>query len=247
MKKINLIITIFIFIALSSIANCEEKDNKGTNMSSVEEKLQKSRKNMVKSQIIRRGVNDALVIKAMETVKRHLFIPESHQKEAYNDHPLPIGYNQTISQPYIVAFMTEILRLKGTEKVLEIGTGSGYQAAVLGEIVKEVYTIEIVTPLAERAEKVLKELNYKNVFVKSGDGYAGWPEQAPFDAIIVTAAPDHIPEPLIKQLKIGGKLIIPVGTSWQELILLEKTEDGIKKRNVLAVRFVPMTGEAIDE
>lgn len=200
---------------------------------------------MVERQIQWRGIKDTLVLKAMRNVPRHLFVPDYVQEQAYVDSPLPIGEGQTISQPYIVAFMTEVLQLKGGEKILEIGTGSGYQAAVLAEIVKEVYTIEIVPSLGLRAEQLLKKLNYKNIHVKIGDGYQGVPEQAPFDAIIVTAAPGHIPQPFVDQLKKGGRMIIPVGDFYQELMLITKKPDGtVKKQSVLPVRFVPMTGEA---
>jgi len=199
---------------------------------------------MVKTQIESRGVKDTLVLEAMRKVPRHLFVPKTYQNEAYADGPLPIGENQTISQPYIVALMTELLGLKGGEKVLEIGTGSGYQAAILAEIAKEVYSIEIICTLAERAESTLKELEYKNIIVRCADGYQGWKEYSTFDGIIVTAAPDHIPQPLVDQLKIDGRLIIPVGDLFQELILVTKTEKGIKKENIIPVRFVPMTGEA---
>ena len=180
----------------------------------------------------------------MRKVPRHEFVRERDRKYAYEDHPLEIGEGQTISQPYIVALMTELLGLKGGEKVLEIGTGSGYQAAILAEIAKEVYTIEIIKPLADNARKTLERLGYRNIAVKWGDGYQGWKEHAPFEGIIVTAAPDHIPQPLVDQLKVGGKLVIPVGSMFQELKLITKTDKGIVERSVIPVRFVPMTGEA---
>jgi protein-L-isoaspartate(D-aspartate) O-methyltransferase len=166
------------------------------------------------------------------------------QKYAYADEPLPIGEGQTISQPYIVALMTETLHISKDSRVLEIGTGSGYQAAVLAEIAGEVYSIEIIESLAARAEETLKRLGYGNVHVKAGDGYRGWPEEAPFDAIIVTAAPDHVPQPLVEQLKVGGRMSIPVGDIYQELMVITKTESGVVKKDALPVRFVPMTGEA---
>ncbi len=200
---------------------------------------------MVEEQLAARGIANRQVLEAMGRVPRHEFVPAPHRVEAYGDYPLPIGYDQTISQPYIVAFMTEILAPKREDKVLEIGTGSGYQAAVLAELVREVYSIEIVEPLAERAAADLKRLNYTNVFVRAGDGYQGWPEAAPFDAIIVTCAPDHVPQPLVDQLKDGGRMIIPVGPAWgaQSLHLLEKRDGQVHRRDVLPVRFVPMTRE----
>jgi protein-L-isoaspartate(D-aspartate) O-methyltransferase len=206
----------------------------------------KEREGMVATQIQARDIRDVNVLAAMRIVPRHAFVPENVQRAAYGDHPLPIGFEQTISQPYIVAFMTEALQLKPDSKVLEIGTGSGYQAAVCAEIAAEVYTIEIVEPLAKQAEKKLKELGYPNVFVKAGDGYFGRPEKAPFDAIIGTAAAERIPEPLIEQLKPGGRMILPYETNlgFQHLVLVTKDQKGnISKRNVLPVRFVPMTGE----
>jgi len=203
----------------------------------------KKRKEMIEEQIVARGVTNFLVLEALMRVKRHCFVPETLRRFAYSDEPLPIGYDQTISQPYIVAFMTEALGLKGGEKVLEIGTGSGYQAAILAEIAEEVYTIEIIQPLAERAAQILQAEGYDNVHCRCGDGYRGWPEEAPFDAIIVTAAPPRIPEPLCEQLKEGGRMIVPVGTWFQELILLMKSKSGMEKRRLIPVRFVPMTGE----
>ena len=198
------------------------------------------RQHMVRQQIEARGVKDPAVLAAMLKVKRHLFVPKNLAHSAYTDGPLPIGHQQTISQPFIVAYMTEVLRLKKADRVLEIGTGSGYQAAILAEIVDEVYSIEIIAALAASAESLLKELGYTNVTVKAGDGYQGWPEHAPFDAIIVTAAPPNIPQALVEQLKIGGRMVVPVGTLFQELLLIEKTADGIVTQNLIPVRFVPM-------
>lgn len=209
-----------------------------------EEMYEKMRLTMVREQIERRGVKNKNVLDAIRKVPRHKFVPVHLQKYAYADEPLPIGEDQTISQPYIVAFMTEQLQLKPGYKVLEIGTGSGYQAAILGEISDSVFTIEIVDVLAQRAKETLENLGYKHIFVKSGDGYKGWPEQAPFDAIIITAAPTKIPQPLVKQLKIGGRMILPLGEYSQELVLLEKNnEKDVTKKPLLPVRFVPMTGE----
>ncbi len=201
------------------------------------------RQQMVKRQIISRGVKDARVIAAMKTVPRHRFVPPSRIHDAYLDEPLPIGKDQTISQPYIVAFMTEQLHLKKHSRVLEIGTGSGYQAAVLAQIADSVFTIEIIPELAQRAQEVLKELGYDNVRVKIGDGYNGWPEKALFDAIIVTAAPPKIPPLLLEQLKVGGRMVLPVGEFVQELVVVDKTDSGMHMENVLPVRFVPMTGK----
>ena len=243
MKKIIKIFLLCIFIPACRTAN--ETPIPRQNARIAQDPFIQKRYQMVKRQIQWRGINDTLVLKAMRNVARHLFVPDFIQDQAYVDSPLPIGEGQTISQPYIVAFMTEALQLKGGEKVLEIGTGSGYQAAVLAEIVKKVYTIEIVPSLGLQAEQLLKKNGYKNIYVKIGDGYQGMPEQAPFDAVIVTAAPGHIPQPLVDQLKKGGKMIIPVGDHYQKLILITKKPDGsVKKKSVLPVRFVPMTGEA---
>ena len=203
------------------------------------------RDRMVKEQMVYRGIRDNRVLTAVRKVPREEFVPEKIRGASYADQPLPIGYDQTISQPYIVAFMTEQLRPQPGDRVLEIGTGSGYQAAILAELVAEVYSIEIVEALAKSAEATLRRLGYKNVHVKAGDGYKGWPEHAPFDAIIVTCAPDHVPKPLVEQLKEGGRMIIPVGPFGnQELYLLEKKEGKLRQRSIEAVRFVPMTGEA---
>jgi protein-L-isoaspartate(D-aspartate) O-methyltransferase len=211
---------------------------------SEEDRYAQLRESMVTEQIARRGITDRLVLSAMAKTRRHEFVPDDMKINAYEDTPLPIGENQTISQPYIVALMTELLRLKGGEKVLEIGTGSGYQAAILAEIAKEVYTIEIMKPLADGARERLNQLRYRNITVRYGDGYKGWKEHAPFDGIIVTAAPDHIPQPLIDQLKIGGRMVIPVGSMFQELKLLAKTGKGMVEKNIVPVKFVPMTGES---
>jgi protein-L-isoaspartate(D-aspartate) O-methyltransferase len=203
----------------------------------------REREKMVVEQIQARDVRDPLVLTALRTVPRHLFVAPAASAEAYGDHPVPIGHGQTISQPYIVAFMTEALGLKGGETVLEIGTGSGYQAAVLSHIARQVYSIEIVAPLAAEARERLARLGYRNVEVRSGDGYQGWPEAAPFDAIIVTAAAPRVPEPLKAQLKDGGRLVIPVGDQYQELILITRRGQAYDERRVLPVRFVPMTGK----
>jgi protein-L-isoaspartate(D-aspartate) O-methyltransferase len=209
----------------------------------------KSREEMVRNQLAAGGIRKAEVLQAMAEVPRHEFVPASLRPYAYADGPLPIGHGQTISQPFIVAYMTQALELSKEDTVLEIGTGSGYQAAILGKLTKEVYTIEIVPPLAESARAVLSKLGFENVHVRQGDGYLGWPEKAPFDAIIVTCAPDHVPEPLISQLKEGGRLVIPVGATGgiQQLVLLRKRNGQISKEKMLDVRFVPMTGKMTDE
>jgi protein-L-isoaspartate(D-aspartate) O-methyltransferase len=203
------------------------------------------RMTMVERQIRQRGVTDQDVLEAMERVPRHEFVPSQYQSQAYADRPLPIGYGQTISQPYIVALMTELLQLKNTDRVLEIGTGSGYQAAILGEIVAEVYTVEIIEALAAEATARLERLGYANVHTLHADGYFGWEDHAPYDAIIVTAAPDHIPQPLVQQLKDEAKLVIPVGPPGGYQTLWEVTRIGgeVTKRNVTGVLFVPLTGE----
>lgn len=207
-----------------------------------------ARRIMVEKQIRQRGITDARVIAALEKVERHRFVPAPQRRAAYADTPLPIGQGQTISQPYIVARMTELLELRPGDKVLEIGTGSGYQAAVLAEVVGpagQVYTIEIVGPLGRQARATLEQLGYQNIHARIGDGYKGWPDQAPFDAIIVTAAPPEVPRPLLEQVKVGGRIVLPVGAVWQDLQVLTKRADGtFDRQNVLPVRFVPMTGEA---
>jgi protein-L-isoaspartate(D-aspartate) O-methyltransferase len=204
------------------------------------------RAQMVETQLKARGIKNPRVLKAMLKVERHRFVPLALQNRAYGDHPLPIGEGQTISQPYIVAKMTELLELKGQEKVLEIGTGSGYQAAVLAETAKTVYTIEIIKTLALSAQNRFEQLGYKNINVKTGDGYLGWPEAAPFDAIIVTAAPDHIPQPLIAQLTEGGRMVLPIGAyPHQELKLVTKKSGRLEVVDIFPVLFVPMTGDGV--
>ncbi|MFZ3375244.1 MAG: protein-L-isoaspartate(D-aspartate) O-methyltransferase [Chthoniobacterales bacterium] len=204
------------------------------------------RRRMVQEQLMPRGIHDARVLAVMSKVPREEFVPQDVRAQSYSDGPLPIGQGQTISQPYIVSLMTEQLRLEPSDRVLEIGTGSGYQAAVLAELVTDVYTIEIIEPLVKNAEATLARLGYKNVHVKAGDGYKGWPEQAPFDAIIVTCAPDRVPQSLTEQLKADGRMIIPVGEQFaQELYLLEKKNGQLKESAILPVLFVPMLGEAM--
>jgi protein-L-isoaspartate(D-aspartate) O-methyltransferase len=212
-------------------------------LASPSDEYEAEREQMVREQIEARGVRDARVLAALRKVPRHLFVPPEEQGEAYNDYPLAIGHAQTISQPYIVAYMTEALELKPRDRVLEIGTGSGYQAAILAELVTEVYSIEIVEALAKEAEARLRRLGYSNVQVRVGDGYRGWPEPAPFDAIIVTAAPGHIPQPLVDQLRDGGRLVLPLGLWDQELVRLRRSRGRILRETLLPVRFVPMTGE----
>ncbi|MDD5669662.1 MAG: protein-L-isoaspartate(D-aspartate) O-methyltransferase [Candidatus Omnitrophica bacterium] len=202
------------------------------------------RKEMVETQLIPRGISDKRVLEAFLNVPRHAFVPDKEKENAYNDFPLPIGNAQTISQPYIVALMTESLGLSGTEKVLEIGTGSGYQTAILAEIVKEVYSIERIPALAEKAERLLKELGYLNIHIISTDGTLGWEEKAPFDRIIITAASSQIPEPLIKQLKDNGKLILPLGTSLSQILtLVEKKKESIETLQICGCTFVPLIGK----
>jgi protein-L-isoaspartate(D-aspartate) O-methyltransferase len=201
------------------------------------------RRRMVEQQLRGRDITDPRVLAAMEKVPRHLFVPENVRAQAYGDHPVPIGHGQTISQPYIVAFMTEALGVRREHRVLEIGTGSGYQAAILGELGGEVYTMEIVEPLAQSARDTLERLGYDNVHVRAGNGYEGWPEYAPYDRIMVTAAPEEVPPALIEQLKVGGLMAIPVGSFFQELRILQRTESGTETLKTLPVRFVPMTGK----
>ena len=225
---------ILVLIALASGSSCQRKQV---------EDYDAARKRMVEKQIIARGIEDDRVTHAMLKVQRHLFVPEKYRHYAYQDSPVPIGHDQTISQPYIVALMTEALNLNSTDRVLEIGTGSGYQAAVLAEIVAEVYTIEIIEALGRAAETRLKQLGYENIHVSVGDGYEGWPEHAQFDRIIVTCAPTEIPPPLVEQLKEGGVMIIPVGTAgFQYLYRVKKYMGEAETEKVIPVSFVPLTG-----
>ena len=224
-----------VIICILLLISCARQDDK----------YKSNREAMVKKQIEERGINNKPTLNAMRTVLRHEFVPPNLYERAYDDGPLPIGYGQTISQPYIVAYMTAVIDPKPGQKVLEIGTGSGYQAAVLAEIVSEVYTIEIIKDLHNSAKKRLQAMNYKNIFCKNSDGYYGWKEFAPFDAIVVTAAAEYIPPPLIEQLKDGGKMIIPVGSPFltQTLILVEKDNEDLTTTSLLPVRFVPFTRE----
>lgn len=222
-----------LVLAMFALSGCEEEAG-----------WDAMRERMVNDQIVRRGVTNPDVLRAVRSVPRHAFVPEAHRAEAYDDHPLPIGEGQTISQPYIVALMTELLDPQPGDRVLEVGTGSGYQAAVLAELVTAVYSIEIVEPLAEESAARLTALGYDNVTVRAGDGYRGWPDEAPFDAVIVTAAPGHVPKPLTEQLKDGGVLVIPVGDKEQSLLRITRTGNAFKRESVIPVRFVPMTGEA---
>ncbi len=234
MEFIILILALLSIFLLANFSIPEEDNNIYT----------ERRWEMVETQIISRGIQDSKLIHAMLRIPRHRFVPENLRNLAYSDNPLPIGLEQTISQPYIVALMTELLKLNHGGRVLEVGTGSGYQAAILAEIGCEVYTIEILDPVSETAQQILKSLGYQNIHFRIGDGYKGWQEYAPFDAISVTAAPDHIPQSLIEQLKIGGRMVIPVGALYQELLLIKKKENGVDMKTVTPVRFVPMTGEA---
>jgi protein-L-isoaspartate(D-aspartate) O-methyltransferase len=231
-----IILIIFLLVVIYEQDKIDERDN-----------YREKRQNMVLNQLQSRDITDIKVLQAMLTVPRHQFVDEHIRDSAYNDYPLSIGEGQTISQPYIVALMTQLLELKDGEKVLEIGTGSGYQAAVLAEIVKEVYTVEIYKSLSKKSENLLNNLGYKNIHFKVGDGYYGWEEHAPFDAIIVTCAPDHIPPPLLQQIREdGGRMVIPVGGIWmvQTLMKIEKIEGEIKSKGITGVRFVPMVGHS---
>ena len=235
-KRINFPLLYFFLICLF-LTTCRSNSQPGDSFFN-------ARNRMVETQIKARGVSDERVLSAMKRVKRHLFVPYEFVNQAYDDRPLLIGYGQTISQPYIVAFMTEMLQLKKSDRVLEIGTGSGYQAAILAEICDSVFTIEIVPELGAQSKQLLAGLGYGNIQVRTGDGYLGWKEKSPFDAIIVTCAPTRVPEPLQEQLVEGGKMIIPVGERFvQELVLLTKKKGKIVQKEVLPVRFVPMVNK----
>ncbi len=255
LNKIRLLFFLFVILIILVLVNqidIIDKNSSNTNASqkytenqSLDE-FYESRKSMIENHMKARDIYDEKVLAVVEKVPRHRFVPDNLVANAYDDRPLPIGYGQTISQPYIVALMTQELNVDKNDKVLEIGTGSGYQAAVLAELVKEVYTIEIIEPLAKNAEERLNREGYKNVFVKNADGYFGWQEEAPFDVIIITAAANHIPPPLIEQLKDKGKLIIPLGSTreFQTLTLVTKKGEELETRFITGVVFVPLTGEA---
>jgi len=234
-----------VWIALLVFGACSQQSEPVRAVPSEPTEREAERADMVRRQIEARGVRDAQVLDAMRKVPRHRFVPEQQRSHAYEDRPLPIGHQQTISQPYIVALMTELADVKPGDTVLEVGTGSGYQAAVLAQMGAQVFSIEIIEPLAKKASALLSDLGYgKQVHVRHGDGYAGWPEHAPFDAVIVTAAPPRVPEPLKQQLKVGGRLVIPVGKHYQSLIRLTRTRSGFRQESVAPVQFVPMTGKA---
>jgi protein-L-isoaspartate(D-aspartate) O-methyltransferase len=238
-KPLIFILLIFIFFLLIVIYEHDKIDE-------IDDYIEK-RQSMVLNQLRSRDIVDSEVLRAMLTVPRHEFVDEHIRESAYNDYPLAIGEGQTISQPYIVALMTQLLELKGGEKVLEIGTGSGYQAAVLAEIVEEVYTVEIYESLSKKSEKLIKDLGYRNIHFKIGDGYYGWEEYAPYDAIVVTCAPDHIPPHLLQQIRDdGGRIVIPVGGIWmvQTLMKIEKIGGEVKSKGIIGVRFVPMIGHS---
>ena len=227
-------IIVFALVMLAGVLTCAQAD------------WDAMRQHMVNEQIRARDVRSAAVLQAMARVPRHRFVPAEMQPYAYDDRPLPIGQGQTISQPYIVGYMTDVLQLAPGHKVLEIGTGSGYQAAVLAEIAQQVYSIEIVPELADRARRALDETGYRNVEVRTGNGYLGWPDRAPFDRIVVTAAPPEIPKALVDQLAIGGIMVVPVGTGYQEIVIITKTAQGVTEKRTIEVRFVPMVTKPRD-
>ena len=231
---------VFCGLTLGVIMACADAPISG------QDNFQALRERMVETQIRARDVQNPAVLQAMRRVPRHLFVPDDLRPFAYDDRPLPIGRGQTISQPYIVGYMTEALQLTPSHKVLEIGTGSGYQAAVLAEIVNQVYSIEIVPDLAESARRALAEAGYRNVEIRAENGYLGWPEHAPFDRIIVTAAPPEIPQTLVDQLAVGGIMVVPVGTGYQEMVIITKTPNGVAQKRTIDVRFVPMVSKPRD-
>jgi protein-L-isoaspartate(D-aspartate) O-methyltransferase len=245
-RKNQFVLSILLLALAMLAAACDGKgpDNQPTPQSSTSETWEENRVRMVERQIKARGITAEPVLNAFRNVPRHEFIPVSEQSHAYEDRPLPIGFGQTISQPYIVALMTDLSGPSDSAKVLEVGTGSGYQAAILGELFGQVFTIEILPKLGRRAEETLLKQGYSNVHVRVGDGYDGWPEEAPFDAIVVTAAPETIPRPLMEQLADGGRLVIPVGSGSQDLVVLTRSGDDYHRELVTGVRFVPMTGKA---
>lgn len=233
-------------LVLALASGCAEPDPAPDRGPALEARLGELREQMVREQIAERGVRDTAVLRAMRTVPRHRFVPEAPPDAAYRDSPLPIGHGQTISQPFMVAFMAAAADLRPEDRVLEIGTGSGYGAAVLAELAGDVYTIEIVPELAERARRALATTGYDDVHVRTGNGWLGWPEHAPYDAIVVTAAPERVPEALVEQLVVGGTLVVPLGTVWQTLRVLRKTPAGIEEEASIPVRFVPMVAEPPD-
>lgn len=234
---------LLIPLLLGSLAACRparHQPDSASVQSDARSRYAAERARMVDEQLRERGIRDRAVLAAMARVPRHRFVPAAYRDLAYGDHPLPIGFDQTISQPYIVGYMTEAAQISAGDKVLEIGTGSGYQAAILAELAREVYTVEIIPELAAGAEAVLRDLAYANVHVRAGDGYAGWKEHAPFDAILVTAAPDHVPQALVDQLAVNGRMIIPVGAGEQEMRVITKTAAGVVEQRTIPVRFVPL-------
>ena len=237
-RRVPTVLVLLFFISCSSLSLSERvSDNEEPSQN-----FKRQRQALV-DQLKAEGITNSEVLKAMLKVPRHEFVPESHRHYSYQNRPLPIGHDQTISQPFIVGYMTQAASIASGEKVLEIGTGSGYQAAVLAELAGQVYTIEIIPELAEGAKSVLGKLGYKNVHVKTGNGYEGWPEHAPFDAIVVTAAPDEVPQKLVDQLALRGKMVIPVGSTFQEMVIISRDESGVVERRTIPVRFVPMIGK----
>ncbi len=240
---IRCVVWLLFGLFLLPVAGCapQSASNSGVQEASSDEYV-KQRRDLV--DLLRdEGIRSQSVLDALLKVPRHKFVPASYRHLAYQNRPLPIGQGQTISQPYIVGYMTEAAEIASGEKVLEIGTGSGYQAAVLAELAKEVYSIEIIPELAEGARTLLRELGYRNVEVRTGNGYLGWPEKAPFDAIVVTAAPDQVPQALVEQLAVRGKMVVPVGTNFQQMVIISRTESGVVERRTIPVAFVPMTGK----